>query len=70
MEVWNVGDYCEACVKVIREIPGALCEIATLLPDGKMCLGFCVSDMKPTGFPDMPSPLRFSFHRKLQGLKP
>ena len=55
MRVWNVGDYCEACVKVIRENPGALCEVATQLPDGKMCLGFCVKDFKPDPFSDFPT---------------
>jgi len=54
MKSGRVEDYCDACVKVIRENPGALCEVALLLPDGKICLGFCVIDAKPVGFPDVP----------------
>jgi hypothetical protein len=46
---------CDACVKVVRANPGALWdEFRVLLPDGKQCLGFCVTDAKPNGFPDAP----------------
>jgi len=57
MQVWKVGDYCAACVKVIRENPGALCQFSLLLPDGKMCLGFCITDLKPDSFIDYPPEL-------------
>jgi len=55
MGQWCVGDFCDACVKVIKENPGAICEVAVRLPDGKMCLGFCCRDFKPDPFPDLPA---------------
>jgi hypothetical protein len=54
-----IDGYCDACVKVIRSNPGALCKFTMLLPDGKRCLGFCCTDEKPEPFPDLPADFPF-----------